>query len=191
MSTRPRAVGGTIALILALCLAVAGAAQAKTKTGTFISGNLALPIPDDGPGVLVSAINVKPKGNVLDANVSVRVTHPFIFTVNLHLRSPGGRYVELTRNNGADGDNYGSGAADCSGTLTLFDDEATTSIDAGVAPFAGAFQPEQPLTAFDGGPTKGRWDLIVDDTMEANGVGTLDCWQLQLEYKAKKKKAKK
>jgi subtilisin-like proprotein convertase family protein len=190
MSSRPRATVAVVALGVAVFVAIAGSAQAKTATGTFSSGNLALAIPDDGPGVLVSAINVKPKGNVLDANVSVRVTHPFIFTVNLHLRSPGGRYVELTRNNGADGDDYGSGAADCSGTMTLFDDEATTSIDAGVAPFDGAFQPEQPLTAFDGGPTKGRWDLIVDDAMEANGVGTLDCWQLQLEYKVKKKKKK-
>jgi subtilisin-like proprotein convertase family protein len=190
MRVRPRAASAVIALGVALSLAIAGAAHAKTATGTFSSGNLALAIPDDGPGVLVSAINVKPKGKVLDANVSVRVTHTFDFNVNLHLRSPAGRYVELTRNNGADGDDYGSGAADCSGTLTLFDDEATTSINAGAAPFDGAFQPEQPLAAFDGGPTKGRWDLIADDAVEANGVGTLDCWQLQLEYRIKKKKKK-
>lgn len=99
--------------------------------------------------------------------------------------------MELTRDNGGSGENFGSGATACSGESTTFDDAGAASINVGSPPFALTYQPEQPLAALNGQKMKGVWDLIVnDDNHEVSpaGTGTFHCWQLVLEYKAKKKK---
>ena len=51
---------------------------------------------------------------------------------------PDGTNVTLSVNNGGAGDNYGTGANDCAGAATTFDDEAGTPITAGTAPFCGS-----------------------------------------------------
>jgi Proprotein convertase P-domain len=99
--------------------------------------------------------------------------------------------VQLSTDNGRSGNDYGSGATDCTGTFTVFDDAAATPINAGpptaVPPFASSFRPQQPLSALKGSRTKGRWQLAVSDD-DATVVGTLGCWQLTISSKVKKKR---
>ena len=59
----------------------------------------------------------------------------------------------------------------------MFDDEATTAIGNGQAPFTGAFQPESPLSTFDGGGSKGFWTLTVSDRAWWDN-GTLNSWKM-------------
>jgi len=64
-------------------------------------------------------------------------------------------------------------------TVTVFDDSAASLITAGVAPFAGTFRPEQPLSALNGKPTKGTWKLRVSDD-EPPDTGLVGCVQLEV-----------
>jgi hypothetical protein len=78
--------------------------------------------------------------------------------------------VELFSNVGGSGDNF---------TDTVLDDQATTWITAGTAPFTGKFQPVASLAAFNDLEVDGTWTLeIVDDTK--GDSGTLNSWSIEV-----------
>ena len=58
------------------------------------------------------------------------------------------------------------------------------------APITGAFSPEQPLSAFVGGPARGFWTLIVQD-VQAQDVGQINALSLSFTYRYKAKKKKR
>jgi subtilisin-like proprotein convertase family protein len=148
-----------------------------TITASYSSGNIAAPIPDvssvDVP------INVTDVGAVADVNVRVRLNHTFDGDLVLTLIAPDGTSVALANNRGGGGDNFGTGANDCSGVPTVFDDSASIAIGAGTAPFAGTFRPDSPLSAFNGKAVNGVWTLRVSDTA-AIDVGTVGCVTLEI-----------
>lgn len=109
----------------------------------------------------------------------VRLNHTYDSDLNLFLVNPSGHIVELSTGNGGSADNYGSGANDCSGTPTTFNDSAATPITAGVAPFAGNFKPEGSLTDLTGDPSIGTWKLRVSDTANLD-TGTIGCFKLKI-----------
>src|SRR5262249_18411505 len=138
---------------------------------------LAVPIPDNG--TVDIPITITDIGAVADVNAKVRLNHTFDADLVLRLIAPDGTSVPLANNRGGAGDNYGTGANDCSGVPTVFDDSAATAIGAGTSPFAGSFRPESPLSAFNGKAVNGTWILRVSDTA-ALDVGTVGCFQLQI-----------
>lgn len=154
-------------------------APGPVTASSYASGNIAVPIPD--VSTVEIPINVSEPGTfqVADVNVRVRLNHTFDSDLVLSLIHPDGTQVILAANRGLDGDNYGSGATNCSGTSTLFDDSATVPIGSGVAPFAGSFKPETPLSALNGKPVNGTWRLRVSDVAGAD-VGTVFCVQLDV-----------
>jgi len=142
---------------------------------TYSTGNVATPLPD--LAVTDIPIVVTGTGTVADVNIRFRANHTFDGDLGITLIAPDGTTVPLANNRGGGGDNFGSGATDCSGTFTTFDDSAATAISAGIAPFAGSFRPETPLSAFSGKDMTGTWKLRFSDTGLAD-VGTLFCAQL-------------
>jgi subtilisin-like proprotein convertase family protein len=154
-----------------------GSLAVGTTRGTYSTGNIALPIPDVSSVEI--PINVPDSGSITDLNVKVRLNHTFVGDLELRLIAPDGTTVLLSDNRGSSGDNYGTGANDCSGTHTVFDGSAFSAISAGVAPFAGSFRPEQQLAAFDGKNSVGAWKLRVTDTANQD-VGTVGCVQLEI-----------
>jgi uncharacterized protein (TIGR03437 family) len=124
-------------------------------------------------------ITIVDTGIVSDVNVRLRLNHSYDADLSIFLVSPDGAVVELSSNNGEGGDNYGSGANDCTGTFTVFDDSAAASITSGGAPFAGAFKPESPLAALNGKPVAGMWKLRITDGAGGDS-GTFGCWQLEI-----------
>ncbi len=153
-----------------------GAAGAPI-TASYSSGNIAVPIPDvssvDVP------INVPDTGLVDDINVRVRLNHTFDGDLDISLVHPDGTVIVLSNNRGGAGDNFGTGANDCSGTPTVFDDEAAVTIASGVAPFAGSFRPDNPLSGMDGKPTVGTWKVRFSDEA-ALDTGTVGCVTLEI-----------
>ncbi len=141
------------------------------------SGNIAAPIPD--VSTVDIPINVPETGPVGDINVKVRLNHTFTGDLVISLIAPDGTTVALSSNRGGGGVNYGSGANDCSGNFTIFDDSATNAIASGTAPFAGSFRPEVPLSAFTGKQMNGIWKVRVTDTGTLD-VGTVGCAQLEI-----------
>jgi hypothetical protein len=142
-------------------------------------------------------------------SVGVRISHTDDSDLALFLVSPGGVAVALAtyrdQSTNVDsegqprpsGDGYGSGPQSCSGSVVRFGDRFGPSIatpgNKGLsAPILGSFTPEQPLSAFVGGPARGFWTLIVQD-VQAQDVGQINAVSLSLtySYKAKKKTKKK
>lgn len=150
-----------------------------TLTTTQSSGNVAVPIPD--VSTVEIPISVATIGTVADVNVRVRLNHTFDGDLVMSLIAPDGTSVALSNNRGGGGDNFGTGANDCSGVPTVFDDSAGTAIGAGTAPFAGSFRPDGQLSVMNGKSMTGTWKLRVSDT-GALDVGTVGCVQLQISY---------
>jgi len=151
-----------------------------TGTGpsnNYSSGNIAVPINDNA--TVDIPINVTGTGRVGDVNVKVRLNHTFDGDVSLRLVAPDGSSVPLATSRGSSGDNYGTGANDCSGTSTIFDDSATNAISAGTAPFNGSFRPESPLSALRGKAMNGTWNLRVSDNASLD-TGTVGCVQVDI-----------
>ena len=154
-----------------------GALGFGTQSATYSTGNIAVPIPDASSVEI--PISVTDLGSITDVNVRVRLNHTFDGDLEIRLIAPDGTTVLLSDNRGGGGDNFGTGANDCSGTYTRFDDSAAAAISAGVAPFAGSFRPEQPLSALNGKNPVGTWKLRITDTASLD-VGTVGCVQLEI-----------
>ncbi len=152
--------------------------QPATTSTTYSSGNIAVPIPDNGSVDI--PVNIPDVFAISDVNVSVRLNHTFDGDIEMSLVHPDNTSVLLVNNRGGSGDNFGTGANDCSGTPTIFDSQAGTAITAGVVPFAGTFIPEATLTAFNGKLSNGNWILRVSDQAGLD-VGTVGCFQLELK----------
>jgi subtilisin-like proprotein convertase family protein len=144
---------------------------------TYSTGNIAVPIPD--VSTVDVPVDVTPEGSVLRVVANVRLDHTFDGDLLISLISPSGTVVALSNRNGGSGDNYGSGANDCSGTPTSFNDSAGTSITAGSPPFAGSFRPQAPLSAFASENQEGQWSLRIADLAGAD-IGTVGCVRLQI-----------
>ncbi|MFN8619710.1 MAG: proprotein convertase P-domain-containing protein [Chloroflexota bacterium] len=166
----------SLALVAAVA-ALATAAPVSAATTTRTSGNRNLPIVDRR--ATSSAIKVTTAGAIKDVNVSVRLDHAAVGDLDLYLVSPSGIVVQLSTNNGSGAD-WGTGADDCTGAATVFDDEAPHPIYQASAPFSGSWQPEQPLSTLDGKSQKGVWRLIVGDNTANGQGGTLYCWKLRI-----------
>jgi len=108
---------------------------------------------------------------IADVNVTINITHPWDGDAEISLISAAGTTIELSIGNGGSGADY---------TGTTFDDDATTAITAGSAPFTGSFQPEQPLSGLNGEDANGTWTLSVYDNYASGDHGTLNSWSLDI-----------
>jgi subtilisin-like proprotein convertase family protein len=206
MTRRLSLAGISVLAALALLGVVGSPAQAKTKTKTATFSqclNSGALIPDRGANSALINVPVPKNGKKVQTGVvssvqtGVRITHADVFDLNLTLVSPGGKAVALASEEGGfDRTGYGSGAANCSGSLVTFGDAFPTPIkdippDPG-QPITGQYLPEQPLAAFNGGPARGPWVLLVADCC-TDDLGVIDGFSLNLTYtyKATVKKKKK
>jgi uncharacterized repeat protein (TIGR01451 family) len=111
----------------------------------------------------------------------MRAAHSYVSDLGVFLNGPGDASVFLASGAGGSGDDFGTGANSCDGTFTVFDDSASTSIDAATAPFAGSFKPHEPLQDLVGKPMGGDWDLTFIDLFPGE-FGVLYCWELEITY---------
>lgn len=139
-------------------------------TCTNYSNTTPVPISTGPPATYTSTINIPGGGDIIDVNVSVNITHTWVSDLTINITSPSGTVVELTSNNGGNGDNY---------TDTVFDQDASTPITSGTPPFTGTFRPEGDLTDFNGEDAEGVWTLTVIDAFNLDG-GQLNSWGLEV-----------
>ncbi len=139
-----------------------------TKTYTF-SGSVAI---NDRTNAFAD-INVPDNVTITKVRVlNMNITHTYDADLDIYLRHPDATEVELSTDNGDNGDNY---------TNTNFDDNAATSITAGNAPFTGTFQPEGNLSTLNAKTSNGTWRLRVYDDSDGD-QGTLTSWTLEITY---------
>ncbi|HEV7473039.1 MAG TPA: carboxypeptidase regulatory-like domain-containing protein [Pyrinomonadaceae bacterium] len=153
-------------------------------TGTIASsnystGDIAVPIPDSPAPAINIPITVADVMTLSDVNVSFRINHTFDGDLVIALVHPDATVIPLVTNRGSSGANFGTGPLSCAGVPTNIDDQAATAISAGSAPFAASFRPESPLSALNGKPSNGTWNLRIQDTAGVD-TGTVGCVKLEL-----------
>jgi subtilisin-like proprotein convertase family protein len=188
--------------------------KAVTRTATFnqcvdTAAPIANPDPVTGNRTAASAVvpvsvpkfKGKPQDGLVTAfnSLGVRITHTFDEDFDVFAFSPSGKAVAISDNadetNGGDG--WGSGAANCTGSLVTLGDAFPTSIqtpgNTGVnTPITGSFKPMQPPSTFVGGPARGNWSLVViDETVGDTGAINAVSLNFTYQYKAPVKKKKK
>ncbi len=119
---------------------------------------------------VTSSLDVPDAGTVMRTVTQLDITHPFAADLDISLASPAGPNIELSTDNGNNGDNY---------TGTIFDDLCATPVVGSTAPFTGCFTPEEPLASFSSQSATGSWTLSVGDDGTGD-TGTLNSWSLVL-----------
>lgn len=119
-----------------------------------------------------SMINVPDKGTIEDINVRIWIYHSYDANLDVYLVSPSGTEITLFTDVGGEDNNF---------VNTVLDDEASTSITSGSAPFNGAYRPEESLSKLDGEEMQGTWILRVYDDSTSN-EGYLSAWSIEITY---------
>ncbi len=114
-------------------------------------------IPDDQPEGVNSVINVGQSGRLITLSIGIDVTHSYVGDLTISLRSPGGVIVVVHKVEGGSSD-------DLKITYTSDDSE---------------------LSEFLGEDIAGDWSLHLIDH-EAEDVGRLNSWKLDLEFEPKR-----
>lgn len=150
-------------------------------TATYSSGAINVPVPATGTvgDMAEQIIAVSDTGAVQDVNVRVRLNHSYDGDLTISLVAPDGTVVALSAARGGGGDNFGSGATDCTGTSTVFDDASATPIASGTAPFAATFRPDGMLSSLNGKSVTGSWRLRIGDSASGDS-GFLYCWSIEV-----------
>ncbi|HUH28168.1 reprolysin-like metallopeptidase [Gelidibacter sp.] len=160
-----RCSAGTISAVNTFATGVSTCEDAITATDTPITISAA------DSNTYNSIITVAKNLPVTGVKVKVNIAHDWVRDVEMVLISPAGTRILLSSNNGEDFDkNY---------TNTVFDQQATTSIIDGVAPFTGSFRPEEDLSIINGEMSQGNWTLEVKDLFSGHG-GVLNEFTLEL-----------
>ncbi|HTS19292.1 MAG TPA: proprotein convertase P-domain-containing protein [Verrucomicrobiae bacterium] len=146
----------------------------------YSTGGVSIPIPDKSSNTV--SITVSDANVVSNVTVSIRMSENYDGDISMNLIHPDGTVVELIAYNPVNGgQDFGTGATDCTGTFTVFDDSAATAISAGSSPYAGSYRPVTKLGVLDGKSTLGTWKLQIVDTDTTSGdIGTLSCAQLNI-----------
>lgn len=123
-----------------------------------------------------SNLTINDVGQVDSLRVTLSINHTWDADVIATLISPSGRRVVLFSEVGQNGDNF---------INTTFDDNATTPIANGTAPFTGTFKPAEPLSSLRGEASNGVWKLELQDVFPPADNGTLTAWQLDMTVSEK------
>ena len=109
---------------------------------------------------------------ITDLNVKLDITQARDSDLVVFLIAPDGTRIQLFSNVGGTGKNF---------TSTVLDDQATTAITGGAAPFTGTFKPMGSLAAANTKSMAGVWTLEVTDGIKGQ-TGKLNSWSLTFEY---------
>jgi len=106
-----------------------------------------------------TTITVADSFTISDVNISFNISHTWNNDLDIFLISPTGTRVELSTDNGGNGDNY---------NVTLDDDSANT-LPTGNTTVSGTFAPEGNLSDFNSEISIGDWIFEVSDDFADDG----------------------
>ncbi|RPE00202.1 T9SS C-terminal target domain-containing protein [Aureibaculum marinum] len=146
----------------------------ETTCSTYQSSDVPKSIPDANTAGIVSTINVANNFLVSDVNVSLDISHSWLWDLQIYLKAPDGTEVLIyDRTCGSSGQQReninatfddGASAVNCS-----FSDPA----------ISGTTKGSNLLSTFNGVSSLGNWQLKVVDNSHGD-VGTLNNWSIEL-----------
>jgi subtilisin-like proprotein convertase family protein len=167
--------------------------NSPTSTVQYTSGDLPKPIPAPAAGAdaTVSSTITVPDNFLIQGDTTTEQVSGLRVQINIgypndpdlsatlfHFDSSGNRLgsAKLFAN-------VGGLFNDANFTDTVFDDNATTPIQEGAAPFFATFNPQESLsTAFAGTSAQGTWTLVIQNAATGSGdVGTFGGWSLSFQ----------
>ena len=107
------------------------------------------------------------------SSVCLDIETDFDADLNIYLKSPDNKTLELTTGNGGAGDNY---------KMTCFTPMASTSIIGSTAPFTGNYKPEGAWTALNNSAVNGDWKLMVSDGFGPTQLGKVKWWSIGFNF---------
>ena len=134
------------------------------------STNVSVDIPDNNLEGIKSRLEITNNKIISDVNVTVSISHTWNEDLILSLIGPSGVEIVLSSQNGGEGDGYSE---------TVFDSEAESIIQTGIAPFTGAFKPEEDLSVLYGTESYGTWYLKILD-VGPQDTGSIQSWSLEI-----------
>lgn len=172
------AVAGIVLFVLSGPVRGGGTNLVYTYSAQF---SLTIPAdPAETRGWMQDAVIFVPDHIIIcDLEVLVNIRHTAAFDLQLSLRGPSGRVVNLAAGEPREGYYKGQDYQE-----TRFDDEADASVEEASPPFAGSFRPRQALAAFDGRDAYGTWTLEVYDAYYGD-AGYLESFVLTITGSAK------
>ena len=105
-------------------------------------------------GITTASINLNYNLPIQDLDIMIDIEHTYLEDLTIYLESPDGIQYILTSELGDSKNDYSN---------TVFDQEATQSISAGIPPFTGNFRPLQNIAETYGNSALGIWKLIIQD----------------------------
>ncbi|MCA9138826.1 MAG: proprotein convertase P-domain-containing protein, partial [Planctomycetales bacterium] len=144
---------------------------------TTFSNNVVSPIEANSSSQVVQTVWVYPTATdavVSDVILTINLTHTWAGDLRGRLIHPDGTVVELFSQVGGSADGFPG---------ITFDDDATIAVQS--YPQGGnlSYRPSQSLSAFDGKPMYGAWQLVIDDLYSGDG-GALNSFDLKIAAKS-------
>ncbi len=122
-------------------------------------------------GVTTSVINMDQNAVITDVNLTLNIEHTWDSDLDVKLIAPDGvTEIILFEDIGGSGDNF---------TNMVLDDDASTVISDGEAPFTGSYSPQGLLSDFNGLMSAGDWTLSITDDSNDDGGKLID-WSIQI-----------
>ncbi|WP_159950943.1 MBG domain-containing protein [Polaribacter septentrionalilitoris] len=114
-------------------------------------------------------INVPDSFTIGDVNITINISHTWNSDLDIYLISPTGTRVELSTDNGGNGNNY----------TATFDDASSNTLPTSNTTINGTYVPEGNLSDFNTENSAGNWTLEVTDDTAQDG-GTINSITLEL-----------
>ena len=143
-----------------------------TTTCNTYTNSTVLPIPDgvaaNSPGAVASNnISVPDTGNLSDVDILLNVSHTWPNDLVIAINHPDATQVAVWNRACAGNDNFNVTLSDGSPAFTC------------VANMTGTFAPSSPLSAFNGKPANGTWQLLTADYYNAD-TGSINSWSVRV-----------
>jgi len=146
----------------------------ETICTTFQAVDVPKLIPDVTPSGVISTINITDNFLISDVNLSLDITHTWLWDLQIYLKAPNGTEVLVYDRS------CGSSGTQTEDINAVFDDEASGIIcDNAVPAINGVTKPANLLAGFNGLQSVGDWELRVVDNSSGD-IGTINNWALEL-----------
>jgi hypothetical protein len=172
----PGAISVALGAVLAALMLPAGAGAGLTEV-MLLYGHDPVVIPNGHDAAKMSFDADSSTRTVGAVRPNFRIRHDRTQQLELWLKGPSGDKVLLSDHE-TQGQNLGHGSCGPdynSVDFTGFDQSASQGLDAGSAPYAGYWLPNESLSPLTGASHEGRWTLIVKDTNPGGDKGKLLC----------------